>query len=123
MSPQTWTLKTLSSLFYNGLSPPGRARTGVCTVKKDEHPLVAVGTTMLQDAMEDGTGPRHQIDNLPNCIDTMGEGSQHAVVAIRCSTTIIDDGPGKKLEVCGRVWKTLEKRLAVPACFRLCRPR
>ncbi|KAI8499731.1 hypothetical protein Bbelb_227820 [Branchiostoma belcheri] len=74
------------------------------------------------DSTEEGTKLLRQADTLPNCVISARE-EQQAVAAPRTSMTIIDDEPAAKKGFCRRVWKSLKKRLSVPACFRLCRPR
>ncbi|KAI8514396.1 hypothetical protein Bbelb_087200 [Branchiostoma belcheri] len=77
-------------------------------------------TSVLNDTTEEGT----QADTLPNCVMSAGEESRQAAAARRTSTTTIsDEEPVPKIGLCRRMWKSVKRRLSVPACFRLCRPR
>ncbi|KAI8501003.1 hypothetical protein Bbelb_210980 [Branchiostoma belcheri] len=111
-------LKTPSSEVMAFSPTQGISETKLVKFKTGDHQM-----SVLNDVMDESTGRLSQAESLPNFV--IGEeGSQHAVVAIRISTTIIDDDvPVKKVGVWRRMWKTLKKSLVVPACFRLCRPR
>ncbi|KAI8502449.1 hypothetical protein Bbelb_200370 [Branchiostoma belcheri] len=65
--------------------------------------------------------PRWFANTLPNCVMPAGEESQQAAAAHRTSTTtIIDDEElVPKTGLCRRMWKTVKRRLSVPAAEQI----